>query len=369
MASRDQKKPPAALHQQGSFITEAAGTAFLGDKWIAASGMQKALRRGDVTVAHDAANALRLLDNDMLRRRVQTTLVEDVAPLDVEGLSAILTARLIVGQIDAALEVLARSPKERTPDYLVAMLQFSPRLTPARHELGKADDQTLLNVVCSPHLDLATRALAAWYAGGTVQLPGSNLLRRYGNSRALFAAYRDAGLPAALIDGCQKVLGTQRNALPLIYPLVFQAMNQDSTVRVEARHIPPPRTCNGIPLYALGGHTRLGKAAIRAWVEGNDHLQRSARALVDPARSFAAAELAVFFVESSAISPAVSWSLGKEMEREGIEADFYSLDPRIEALSDFLATAKEQLPQLDDIRAALVEQRVRVMKHESGAHA
>jgi len=348
---------------------ETADPSYLSDKWIAASGMQKALRRGDVALARDAAKALRSLDMDMLRRRVQTTLVEDVAPLHVDGLSAILTARLIPGQIDAALEVLARAPKERTPDYLVAIVQFSPRLTPARHELGRADERTLLNVACNPQLDLATRSLAAWYAGGTVQLPGSNLLRRYGNSGALFEAYRDAGLPTALVDGCQKVLGTQRNALPLIYPLVFQSMSQDSTVRVEDRHLPTPRACNGIPLYALGGHTRLGKASIRAWLDGNDHLQRASRTLVDPARSCAAAELAVFFVESSAISPAVSWSLGEEMEREGIEADFYSLDPKIEALPDFLATAKEQLPQLDDIRAALIEQRVRVMKHESAAHA
>jgi len=347
---------------------ETADPSYLNDKWIATSSLQKSIRRGDVALALDAAKALRSLDMDMLRRRVQTTLVEDVAPLDVDALSAILTARLIPGQIDAALEVLAQAPKERTPDYLVAMLQFSPRLTLVRHELGKADDQTLLKTVLDPQLDLATRALAAWYAGGTVQLPGSNLLRRYGNSGALFETYRGAGLPTALVDGCQKVLGTQRNALPLIYPLVFQAMSQDRTLRVEDRHIPPARTCNGIPLYALGGHTRLGKAAIRAWIEGNDHLQRASRMLVDPARSCAAAELAVFFVESSVISPAVSWALGEEVEREGIEADFYSLDPRIEALPDFLATAREQLPRLDDIRAALIEQRARIMKHESAAH-
>jgi hypothetical protein len=121
--------------------------------------------------------------------------------------------------------------------------------------------------------------------------------------------------------------------------------------------LPSSRIVHGIPTYALGGHTRLGKQAIRVWVERS--LKDSFRKLVAPAQWQAAAELAVFHVESALVAPAVEWDQGTKLRREAVEADFHAIETRPEIIPEILGVAGERLLELDDIRAALIEGKAR----------
>ncbi len=66
------------------------------DKWVLASGLQKAIRRGELRTAQSCAATLIQVDKQMLWRRLQVTALEDVGVGDAALVTQIIAAALKV---------------------------------------------------------------------------------------------------------------------------------------------------------------------------------------------------------------------------------------------------------------------------------
>jgi hypothetical protein len=351
---------------------------YLGDKWLAASAMQKAIRRGDFEIAWGATNALLALDRAMLWRRLACTAIEDVGPSDVSLIVEALTAN---GRTDlkTLIQRLCLAPKERGCDYLISVIQHHPELTGIRSkwtgDLSRGD-YPYEHIESS---DIEIRALLAWHAAGTVAAPGT-LPAITGDPAKLFQDFRDAGVPLALVDACETALRKLRNPLPVLYPVLWQEISKANRVWTENLPSGTPSLVHGVPTYSLGQHTRLGKRAISAWVDKGRKLTLVLAKLAVPTRCWRqAAELGVFHVESAVIRPSLhwdarerptgpvnldqdptyddpgQWDVGSYLRERAIVSDFASIGFPTSAIPAFLEVVSETLPHLDKIRTAIIE--------------
>lgn len=351
---------------------------YLGDKWLAASAMQKAIRRGDFEIAWDATNALLALDRAMLWRRLACTAIEDVCPCDVD---LIANALNVNGKADLEplVKGLCAAPKERATDYLVSSIQHHPDLAGMRakwvHRLTEADYP--YEILCGSRIEI--RALLAWHAAGTVAAPGT-LPAITGDPAKLFEDFRDSGVPRPLVDACETALRKLRNPLPVLYPVLWQEISQAKRVWSENRPAGTPTQVHGIPLYALGQHTRLGLRAINSWVDNGRKLTLTLAQLAVPTQCWReAAALGLFHVESGVVRPSLhwdardrptgpinldedpsyddpgQWDVGSYLRERAIVSDFAAIGFPATAIPTFLEVVSETLPQLDKIRTAIIE--------------
>jgi hypothetical protein len=372
----------------GNSATTIPSPEYLCDKWLAASAMQKAIRRGDTQVAQAAAAAARRLDPAMFFRRLACTAIEDVAPTDVELIVSALTANRTT-DIDDVVAGLCAAPKERSTDYLVSSIQHHPDLAMIRAKWGGDLTEADYPYEIIEGSDIERRALLAWNRAGTVAAPGA-LPAKAGNASGVFEEFRQAGIPAALVDACETALRKLRNPLPLFHPLLWDAINKAKRVWTENPPSGTPSLIHGIPLYALGHHTRLGKRAISLWVDKGRNLTLALAKLAVPTKCWRqAAELGVFFVESAVVRPSLhwdvrqlpsgavnldqdptyddpgQWDVGSYLRDRGIVSDFAAIGFPATAIPAFLEVVSENLPRLDVIRAAIIEREVANQKNGS----
>jgi hypothetical protein len=103
------------------------------DRWLMASLLQKAIRRGQPQMALAAALTLLEMDQPRLWRRLMTVALEDIGvgaldvALDLTAISASAVARRLLGGSRAALEIViplaCRAVKDRTADHLASLVR------------------------------------------------------------------------------------------------------------------------------------------------------------------------------------------------------------------------------------------------------
>ncbi|WP_158020124.1 hypothetical protein [Methylorubrum extorquens] len=157
--------------------------------------MQKAIRRGHVSLAQQAAATLLLNSSDRLWRRCGCIAFEDigVADLDTVGL---VTAALGGKRVRAALggewavasmivTLMARAKKCRSADDLLMGVELAPDLAQVRHAQALLSGNDLRRLVLGPFI-LPERALALWFLLGTDRRPSPHLAMRRGEPAFVF---------------------------------------------------------------------------------------------------------------------------------------------------------------------------------------
>jgi replication-associated recombination protein RarA len=142
-----------------------------GDRWLASSVLQKAIRRGDVLIAQRAVRTLYRHDPRSAWHRLVIIAFEDVgigalgAVSATTRLGANSDARRELGGDEAAAlatsEMLAKSPKDRSADLLFAAVLHDPALEIVRTKCQSLSIPRRLEWVADPTLSLPERALAA----------------------------------------------------------------------------------------------------------------------------------------------------------------------------------------------------------------
>ena len=146
------------------------------DRWLAASGLQKAIRRGDGLTAQRAARTLYQYDPRSAWRRLLVIAYEDIG---IAALAAVISTTLrsanakasrdAGGDEAAALatsQMLAAAPKDRGADLLFAVVLHDPALENARSTCRSVSVARRLEFVADLTLSLPERALAAWHSSG-----------------------------------------------------------------------------------------------------------------------------------------------------------------------------------------------------------
>jgi len=337
------------------------------DKWVLASAFQKAIRRGELEIAQSAGLSLLLEDKQMLYRRLHVLAVEDVGVGDIDLAICILAAtgdaktrqllggdRVVLGYL---IERLCGAALDRTADHLLSIAQDHPHLEDARWDFGRGLINELFDRIKSPDVPLTTRSVAAWYAAGTKQFRSDGLWSRQGDLEGLFGCYQGMGAENALLDACRVAVRKMRNPLPLFLPLIWSEFSHSKVDKVEETDIPDTRFVDGIPAYALGGHTRLGKRALREFLRQCEPVRECLEKCLPDTGWQDTSDVAVFHVESALVKRQRLWDEFGNLKTLGIEGDVCRNGLAPEAVMDLMAIVRENMPLLDDIRVEILEAR------------
>ncbi|MFZ2587973.1 MAG: hypothetical protein WAZ18_07650 [Alphaproteobacteria bacterium] len=218
------------------------------DRWIAASLLQKAIRRNHPTHAMRAAHCLLEMAPAYLVRRLGVIVVEDIGPANLPLVQAYLDhvpelmayPRLTLPWV----ERMCGSLKSRLLCDLSFVAATHPTAKQQAFEYGFMPTSTLLECL-TYEPDLLTRAVllrclsfkdvCAWVE----QRHGPTMADTLRRARRLGTENMELGLP--LVTG-------------------------EQPTHIVTMSLPPPDLLHGIPTYALEQHTRLGLRAYRQFL-------------------------------------------------------------------------------------------------------
>jgi hypothetical protein len=331
------------------------------DPWVAASGLQKGIRRGDAAVALACAATLLHARPDRLWRRLVVIAIEDVGIADLELARQIVAIsgqkawrrqqggdERIAGHL---IERLCRSAKERSCDDLIAIADLDPHFRMERCELAFAGADQLSRLVADGCRPLGLRALAAWYLAGTEQTPGRQVVPRRGRQEELFSLYRALGAPDDLLGLCEAALGKSRTALPIMLPLVWLERQEEPWV-VDCRLAETPSVL-GVPAYAFDGFSRIGRSALSRFLTTCSPIRDFIAAHAPDADPVAVVAMLVFHAEGGLVDRRLIWGASEAITRQGTIADIAGRGLPSEYADEALMLLREHMPRLHEARNAV----------------
>ena len=300
------------------------------DPWVAASLMQKAVRRGMGDVAEVAAHALFRLRGRAVWRRLVVVAVEDVGIGDVNSvvrtveLAGNSGARLALGSetdaLSVAVRMLAACPKDRSSDYLICSAIGRTDLEPTRERCGTLGPTALHDDVRNEELTLAQRAVALWYGSG-VNVGDEPRLSAV-PPRSLHAIFGDTDVPTSLIAAAEEAARILRHPISVMLPLIWLAAQGGRTWKVEKLSVPDPGvTPSGIPLFAFDKHTSRGKAAIGLFAKRCVPVREILAEFVPEFRARDAACMAAYYADAAPIARRLVWSQSEALHDLGLDTD------------------------------------------------
>ena len=129
-----------------------------------------------------------------------------------------------------------------------------------------------LEFVADPMLSLPERALAVWHSSG-VESWGEQRVGP-GDVDALMQTYAELGVPGRLLEAVAIAIKKAREPFPLLLPLLWLAAAGSESELLDSP-LAPSGLINGVPLYALDRHTRLGRQAIKQFAQENAEIGTS----------------------------------------------------------------------------------------------
>ena len=243
-----------------------------GDRWLVTSAMQKAIRRGELERATQAATALWHIDCIAFWRRLLVIALEDVNAASPDTMVKVLTAcahgrwRTRMGDLQVGphlMRLLCGSVKTRLADAVFILAERAPCYAGLRELFASADDTSLAEYARDETMPLAVRSLAIWNMAGTNKFRSDILPKRMGSVASTVSVLRATTTPSALVEACMGVIHRIPWPLMLFTPLIWQEIDQQSQTYVYREYIPLAPDVEGLPHYSADMFTRTGKASYR----------------------------------------------------------------------------------------------------------
>lgn len=329
-----------------------------GDRWVLASAMQKAIRRGELERATNAGHALWLVDRRYFWQRLLVTTMEDVSVGDTDALVTALKGiaslqwRKELGDAEAGLHLirlLCCATKSRLIDSIYIQSSVSLAYQEARIVMA-ADDTSALKCKSSDEaVSIVERAIAIWLLAGTKRYPSDHMPHRTGDLEEAITVLRSLPIPASLADACIGVTRRLSYPLPLHIPLVWQEVQRHVTT-VRHHVIPRAPDVDGLPVYAADGFTRVGRACFRELQKVTPDLQ-----------PFTAQQMAlgVFYIDGELVASELTSPALAAIQNAGERADIESTGLSLSAYAELRHILHEQFGRLTDIRLKRLKQHLR----------
>ena len=326
------------------------------DPWIAASTLQKAIRRGHLHWSIMAAKALAEVDPRRVVRRLPIIAVEDVGVANSNALcEAISMSRYLrqwvadLGQGVAGISArLASSAKCRAADDLFVVTEYVPCWRDARVELAHAPLCHLLDVIGSDDC-IVRSAIAARYLLGTPKSSSISLTKRRGRPAALFDHYRDLGVSHVVVEAARDGFVMTGEHLFGLWPLL--ALHFDgSEAEIVSDDMPTETLCGGVPGWAIDYFTRRGRRALSRFIKIECETTRWLRDQVPAGQRVEFIGGVLFRVESGLVKDRLRWPLADELRRQ---ADVLS-HPGCEDATEIIRLLRGDVDLLNGVRADVV---------------
>lgn len=319
--------------------------------WVAASLLQKAIRRGIGPLAMAASVALLTASPERLWKRLVVISIEDVGVggIDVvyQTIAAASERSRLVKRHDAqhlaglAAFRLAMSPKCRASDDLSVVVNEDAYWEPDRLELGAAPDADLYRVVLDDS-SIHRRAIAA------LQLIARGGKRTYDD---LFLALAEAGAPYTLSDVCRRAFALTREPITCLLAMLWPLFNGQPTSLVDDP-LPHEMMVGGIPGWALDQFSREGLASLANFRRTDCSTTRWLGYHVPAIQRDKVLRHAVFRAESGLCINRVEWSLGSELRAA---ADFCTWPFPSQEAAKLLVLVRDDITVLNQARISTYE--------------
>lgn len=331
------------------------------DKWLAASALQKAIRRSETETAQRAAMTLLAVEKSALWRRLMLIASEEVGAgcLDTFVTAAAICQnaawRSKLAQSEQLVlylvRLLSESPKERSSEYLSLAALHHPTLAETRRAIHSLSANQRMTVIADINQPLLTRAIAACFLIGHYGRPNTYTLRS--TVQALFGYYRDAGLPPILVSSAHLAMNRVRGPIACLVPMIWQEAERTGGMVITETDLPPAEHHNGIPLYALDMHTRLGKQAILRFATECAEVRDFLASHVPPEKQAEAACLAAYYTDGHLVRRRALWRDTIPLEVFAIQAEMQIVGLTNTGAQALLAVMQANAVLLDSARSEL----------------
>ena len=336
----------------------------IADQWVVKSLLQKSIRRGEVEVAQRAALTFLAQKSSAIWRRFIVIAFEDIG-----AGSADVVAMTVAASTDASwrkksggdivvashlARLLAEAPKSRSAEHLITSSDQHPSLKQERRAVSSSSIAENLVVVANKSNSLMHRALAGWCVSGIAwkreKVPGSNL-------PALLDTFRQLGVSEELVAATGIAATKSREPIALMVPLIWLAANDSQVPTVVEAAVPGTLVLDGIAMFALDKHTRIGQEAIRSLVKYNSAVREFLERHVTPAQRHKAAYMAAFYADAAPLASKLSWDGADRLEALGTEADLLKVGVPVEQIGPLLQLFRANLDHLNKLRVHTVSKK------------
>ncbi len=241
---------------------------------------------------------------------------------------------------------MCAAPKCRAADDLAYYVcEQQPSLARARASLAQLPAAQLLDRAAS-RAAVPERALALWYAVGTVRCRSTVLPRRASDPQAAFDGLCERGYPEAVAEVGSEGLKKGAEVLAPFVLLLWREA-QRSARHVEPDDLPEEEMIGIVPSWAYDMHVREGNRAMARFLEADSETTRWASDRVPRGQRVRLLGWLLFAVESSLVTRRLKWDTGNELRRMA-EIECQGLDPEQAALG--LRLLRQDLPILNQAR-------------------
>lgn len=357
-----QSRSDALLELVAASVHPEAGP-LLTDRWLALSGLQKAIRRGHHSFALQCGATLLQSEPDTFWRRLIVIAYEDMGIGNLDLLADLMSIagrkawRRQAGELNAASFFIARmcsAPKDRTCDDLVALADWDPTIKAARAAFCGAKLPFNLQLIANTGSISSEDAIAIWQRIGSRRYRAENIPIASGCYRDLLADYEAAGYPSRIIELCRVGLTRMSCSLPAYLPAVYMAAGCAAAHAVTLR---PSASIEGIPAFVFDWFTRAGREAIRLWSFSDSGLRPALRWFSGKSDPVRAAAMAVFQLEGGRVNFEIIWPCRRSIADQTTVALLTSAGLIETRVPEFMELCQERLSILDEIRFAVVGRR------------
>jgi hypothetical protein len=352
----------------------------IADQWVIKSLLQKSIRRGEVHIAQRAALTFLAQKGSAIWRRFIVIAFEDVGAGSVD-----VVAQTVAASTDSSwrkksggdavvashlARLLAEAPKSRSAEHLITSSDQHPSLEQERRLVSTSSIADNLAAVADKSQSLTSRALAAWCVSGIdwkrEKKPGTDL-------PGLLETFRKLSVPEVLVAATGIAATKSREPITLMVPLIWLAARDAKEPTVLEASVPGTLVLDGIPMFALDKHTRIGQEAIRSLIKYNSAIRDFLERHVAPAQRHKAAYMAAFYADAAPLASKLSWDGADRLEALGTETDLLKVGVPPEQIEPLLELFRANVDHLNTLRAhtickkrGLVDVAAVVMADEEG---
>lgn len=326
--------------------------------WVAMALLQKAIRRGRVDFAPQAAATLLVDTPDRLWRRCGGIAFEDIGVADPEVLGLVAVAlggkrvrSALGGEWAVAsfiVEAMAKANKCRAADDLLMSAELHPAFAAMRHAQAELSNKELRQIVLHSS-NLHERALALWFLVGTDRRPSRHLATRRGEPALAFDTLHELRIAPTMVEIAREGFRKTGEVLCPFVALLMTDGRPETTI-VTDDEFPPETMIGDVPSWALDIYSREGRAAYARFLKTDSASARWIRGRVSPSRRIALFGHFVFRIEGGLVRNRVRWKLADELQRQ---VDFECAGLECREAIEIADLVRADIPLLDEVRAEL----------------
>jgi hypothetical protein len=326
------------------------------DRWVCASAMQKAVRRGQVDMAMKAGVSLLHLKPEQLWSRLAVTVQEDIGGANIKLVGLVLW---VVGKkawrhnhggdvkvLQYLLILMCASHKSRLANDLLCIANYHIDYKKDAHDYFMYSDAYLGDIIQSPDYNLVQKTLASWYIAGVQPRNAFHLHPKQGSHKALFGLYHKLNYPPYVMDCIRMGMGKGEGHARVM------GMSHQSHLKAEDKSIIDQCHQPSIQIRhwfseSYDAHTRTGKYAYREFIKRNDDIRHILEKEFPDKDHVAILGMIVFGIEGQKMNNRVTYHEVDEITHTALECyvDEYYRDELQMLLEDLVED------RMDDIHA------------------